>query len=360
MARDREKTHEKFGLETPDYKLLSKIDKNDLLISRKLIRKVRGKEELEKAIKSKNFYVLTGIMPSYEKIHFGTYGVIALVKFFQKVSKLTIVCIADVESYLTRNISLQKAKEISYNEHIPAYLSLGLDENKTVFYFQSENSSLVKIAIDAANNITLSNFREVYGDISPQRIYSSTYQIADILFPQLIKPMYAIVPVGLDQDPHLRLTRDYVRKTKEFKFIPPSSLYIETIPSLSGKEKMSKSEPESAIFLPEDRNALKTKIKNAFSGGGATIEEHKKRGANLEVDVCYKILRFIDKNPKFEEIAEKYRKGEILSGEFKEYAFSVLSEFMEEFEEKFKIFKDKVERREINLIRSAEELASYL
>jgi tryptophanyl-tRNA synthetase len=124
---------ENFGLESPDYELLSLIDKNDLLVSRKLIRKVRGKEELEKAIKSKNFYVLTGIMPSYEKIHFGTYGVIALVKFFQKVSKVTIVCVADVESYLTRNISLQKTKEISYNEHIPAYLSLGLDENKTIF-----------------------------------------------------------------------------------------------------------------------------------------------------------------------------------------------------------------------------------
>lgn len=29
----------------------------------------------------------------------------------------------------------------------------------------------------------------------------------------------------------------------------------------------------------------------AFSGGGATLEEHKQHGANLEVDVAYQVRR---------------------------------------------------------------------
>lgn len=350
---------EKFGLEKINYNLLFKLENKDILIKRKLITHVRGSKEFENAITSRNFYVLTGIMPSFERIHFGTYGVIKAVNFFQKYAKFSIVLIADVEAFLTRNISYEKAKEIAYNIHIPTYLSLGLDEN-TIFYFQSENKSLIKIASDAARNITINNFKEVYGDVSPERIYSSTYQIADILFPQLIDKSYPIIPVGIDQDPHLRLCRDYVRKTNYFDFLLPIGLYIKTIPSLSGDDKMSKSKPEEAIFLPEEENILRKKIFSAFSGGGTTIEEHRKKGANLEIDVCYKILEFIDTSDKFYEISEKYKKGEILSGEFKEYTFSILQTFMKELKEKLEYYKDFVKNKKINEIHSAEELKSFI
>lgn len=32
--------------------------------------------------------------------------------------------------------------------------------------------------------------------------------------------------------------------------------------------------------------------KYAFSGGGATVEEHKEKGGNCEVDISYQYLRF--------------------------------------------------------------------
>ncbi|MEM5872855.1 MAG: tryptophan--tRNA ligase [Candidatus Aenigmatarchaeota archaeon] len=350
---------EKFGLEKINYDLLSRIDSSDILIKRKLLTYVRGSKELEEAINTKNFYVLTGVMPSFEKIHFGTFGVIKAVKFFQKSAKFSIVLVADVEAYLTRNIPYEKTKEIAYNIHIPTYLSLGLSE-KTIFYFQSENKSLIKIATDVAKNITLNNFREVYGDISPERIYSSTFQIADILFPQLIRKIYPIIPVGIDQDPHLRLCRDYVRKTNSFDFLLPIGIYIKTIPSLSGEEKMSKSKPEDAIFLPEEENVLRKKIFSAFSGGGITIEEHRKKGANLDIDVCYRILEFVDESDKFYEMSEKYRKGEILSGEFKEYTFYVLQNFMREFREKLEYYRDFVKKGNIIEIHSIEELKEFI
>lgn len=355
-----EKLYKFFGLKKPDYNLLSKINKNNLMIKRKLIIGVRGEEELINALKSKDFYILTGIMPSYKRIHLGTLGIISCVKFLESLGKLNVIVVADVEAYLTRNISLEKAKKIAYQYHIPSYLALGLNEKKTVFYFQSENKDLIKIAISAAKNITLSTFKEVYGDYSPQRIYSSTYQIADILFPQLIKPRYGIIPVGVDQDPHLRLVRDYVRKVKDFNFIQPSALYVDTIPSLSGKGKMSKSEPQYAIFLPEEENILKKKIMRAFSGGGATVDEHRKKGANLDIDVCYKILKFIDKSENFEKIVEKYKRGEVLTGEFKQYTYSAISLFMNEFKERFNYFSNKVKKGKINMINSIEELKSYL
>lgn len=71
---------------------------------------------------------------------------------------------------------------------------------------------------------------------------------------------------------------------------------------LSGK--MSASDPNSAIFLNDTPNSIKKKINSfAFSGGGATLQEHKEKGANLEVDIPYQYLRFfLENDERLEEI----------------------------------------------------------
>jgi tryptophanyl-tRNA synthetase len=51
---------------------------------------------------------------------------------------------------------------------------------------------------------------------------------------------------------------------------------------------MSSSDPTSSILLTDKPDEIKKKInKYAFSGGGATLEEHKAHGANLDVDVPF-------------------------------------------------------------------------
>ena len=362
LFMEKEKLFKEFGIEALDEEIFPTQKRNELLLKRKLLIGCRGKDLLKRIFQDgEKFYALTGIMPSYEKIHLGTILILEAMRFFQDISEINVVLIADVESFLTRDVTYAKARKYALEQHIPAYLALGLNVDKTVFYFQSENRDLIKIASDAAREITLSTFRGVYGDLSAERILGSIYQIADILFPQLVKPLSGIIPVGLDQDPHLRLTRDYLRKTKTFNFKEVASVYVDTLPDLMDpNEKMSKSRPNSAIFLLEDEKSIERKIKRAFSGGGATLEEHRKRGANLEVDVCYKILRVIDRSKEFEKVVEEYKSGRMLSGEFKEYTLQTLLSFMKDFEEKFKYFKDLVKRNEINFIKSSEDLKCFL
>lgn len=69
----------------------------------------------------------------------------------------------------------------------------------------------------------------------------------------------------------------------------PCSIYSSFFPALQGKKsKMSSSEPTSSILLTDKPDEIKKKInKYAYSGGGATIEDHKKYGANLDVDVPF-------------------------------------------------------------------------
>ncbi len=51
---------------------------------------------------------------------------------------------------------------------------------------------------------------------------------------------------------------------------------------------MSSTVASSSILMSDSPTEVKNKInKYAFSGGGATLEEHKANGANLEVDVPF-------------------------------------------------------------------------
>jgi tryptophanyl-tRNA synthetase len=67
---------------------------------------------------------------------------------------------------------------------------------------------------------------------------------------------------------------------------------------------MSASDPNSSIFLTDSPKDIKKKIHSyAFSGGGRTLEEHKEKGANLEVDIPYHYLRFfLEDDEKLEDI----------------------------------------------------------
>jgi len=350
---------EEFGLRslTP-----SDIGIDHHYVRRGLIFAVRGYEELQEALQTGDFYVLTGIMPSSERIHLGTMAVVEAVKCFAERAKHTIILVADLESLATRGVSLDEARKIALEFHIPTYLALGIDPERCVFYFQSDNADIHKIASDASREITLQEFRAVYGTLEPSRIVATLYQIGDILFPQLIHPFIGVIPVGLDQDPHIRLCRDYVRRSRLYKFRQAVGVYIKDVPSLKGEGKMSKSEPHSAIFLPEDdERELRRKVYKAFSGGANTLEEQRRFGADLERDVPYKILQFILKDEgEVRRIADEYSSGRMISGEVKEYLFERLKEMMSELKAGIDHYRAVVRSGGIRLVHSARELAYHM
>ncbi|MCF8885063.1 MAG: tryptophan--tRNA ligase [Nitrososphaerota archaeon] len=364
MVNNRaEKLIREFGLDELPADIFKNLGVDHHYVRRRIIFACRTLEDLETIVYRENkFYALTGIMPSHEKIHLGTAAVIESMKCLQKSAKLTIVLVADLESLATRNIDLETGRKYALNYHIPTYLALGLDPQKTIFYFQSENIDLQKIAFDASKEITLSELEAIYGTITPGRILSAFYQIGDILFPQLVESMLGVIPVGLDQDPHIRLCRDYIKRTRNYDFRPIIGLYITDIPSLRGEGKMSKSDPYSAIFIPEeDENFLRRKIYRAFSGGAPSLEEQRKRGANLEIDVPFQLLRFLlpDDN-ELKRIAEEYGSGKMISGEVKEYLYNFLKEYMKELKEKIEQYREIVNKREILIVHSKDELKQYL
>ena len=331
LLEDYEKVIKDFGLEVFDAKLFPKPNR---LMRRGVVFAGRDLKIIADAIKQKKkFYVLSGIMPTNEKIHFGTKIVVENIRYFQEHNAETYLLVADLEAAAARGVPLEEARKRAMEFHIPAYIALGLDPKKTTFYFQSENIDISSIASEASKRVTANEFKAIYGSLEPGRIYSAFTQVGDILYPQLKERMPGIIPVGIDQDPHIRLTRDIVRRMKDKKFFLPSSLYHKYTPSLDGSIKMSKSRPDSCIELPEDINAAKKKIKGALTGGRDTLEEHRRLGAIIEKDMVFELMKqhLVEDDEELNVIYKKYKSGKMTSGELKEIACDKMEKFMNDF-----------------------------
>jgi tryptophanyl-tRNA synthetase len=151
--------------------------------------------------------------------------------------------------------------------------------------------------------------------------------------------MPTVVPVGVDQDPHIKLTRDIaarLNRSEKFDFVAPGSFYHEFLKGLKGG-KMSSSDPLSYIALSDDPKTVKEKVmKYAFSGGAATVEEHRKKGGNPDVDVSFQMLYFMFEpdDRKIEKIRQDYKSGALLTGELKQILIEKLADFLKQHQKK--------------------------
>lgn len=168
-----------------------------------------------------NFGVLTGLMPS-GKMHLGHSMVIEQVKWFQNLGGDVTIAVADLESQATRGVSLAKGREIALHEYVANYAALGLNPDLTSVYFQSTRADVQRLGFQLGKRTNLSEFESIYGfkgDTNLAHVQAPMVQVGDILHPQTeeyggLRPI--VVPVGVDQDPHLRLTRGIAAKSNWF------------------------------------------------------------------------------------------------------------------------------------------------
>ncbi len=386
---------------------------------------------LESKRKGDSFGVLTGLMPS-GMMHLGHSMVIDQVKWFQEQGGDVTIAVADLESTATRGISLAEGRRIAAEEYVSNYAALGLDPEKTTVYFQSERSIVQRLGFQLGKRTNLSELEAIYGfdgSTNLAHVQAPLVQAGDILHPQLdeyggLRPV--VVPVGVDQDPHLRLTRGLASKTNWFNvneakmglqvgvsvqeensaimgveangrvdkdkrklifskiveaisslgfsdimsnpkhgtvnipsatsrdkvsirmallslerslggmgLLAPSSTYHRFAVGMTG-DKMSSSKPKTTLFLSDDIATAEKKIKKSYSGGQATVEEHRRLGGDPDKDVAYQyMMYFFEEDDKFlAEINEGYRSGKILAGEMKQLCIERATEWLSNLSEK--------------------------
>ena len=140
-------------------------------------------------------------------------------------------------------------------------------------------------------------------------------------YPHLFrKKTLCLIPYAIDQDPYFRLSRDVAKK---LKLLSPCSIIGKFIPPLTGTDgKMSSSiSKQSTIFLTDDENTIRTKInKFAFSGAGGdgSLEEHRKYGGNVDLDIPCQYLKFFEEDDeKLNDIFQNFKEGKLTCGETK-------------------------------------------
>jgi len=335
---DYERLIKEFGI-SPMPKDLPKVLTDNHLFRRGIIYGHRDFNKILDSIKSKKkFVMMTGLMPS-GKFHFGHATVIQQILLYQKMGAKLYITVADIEAYNTRNPDMQELKKIALEEYLINYIALGLKPKNCNFYFQSQRSkdgkksnAYYSLANKVSRNITFNEVKAIYGDITPAKLSSALLQVSDMLHPQLSEfegPIPVVVPVGIDQDPHIKLARDIMYRFKEQKFMTLSSTYHIFMPGLKGG-KMSSSDQLSYISLTDTPEQATNKIrKYAFSGGQATIEEHRKKGGNPHIDISYQYLTFLEEDDKkLKQIYENYKSGSLLTSELKQICIDKVTKFL--------------------------------
>lgn len=354
---DYSKLFNLFGIEPID-QILERIPSPNRYFRRKIIFGHRDLEKILNAIENdQEFAVMSGIKPTGD-FHLGTKMTAEEIIYFQNLSKKAkaFYCIADIEAYADNGIPLEESFKIAIG-NVADLLALGLDPKKAYIYRQSSEIKVLSMAMIFSRGVTYNMMEAIYGKKPFGLYFSALVQAADILLPQLKEfggPKPVIVPVGADQDPHIRLTRDLANKyKKQFNFILPGATYHKLIRSLTGKSKMSKRDPMSYILLTDDPEYAKVKVMNCLTGGRESIEKQKVLGGEPEKCVAYELamFHFIDDDKKVKEIYEECINGKRLCGDCKKEISEYVMKFLKEHQEKRNRLIDKA----IELLKKTEK-----
>jgi len=298
-----------------------------------------GHTELERILDAleanQPFAVMSGIKPS-GPFHIGSKMTAEEIIYFQQLSPRAMAsyCIADYEAYADNRQSFRESFDVAVS-HLADVLALGLDPKRAYIYRQSQEKRVLEMAFTYSRDVTYNMLEAMYGD-RPFGLYlSALVQVGDILLPETAEfdgPKPVVVPIGADQAPHIRLTRDMARRHEEEQFVPPSATYHKMIRSLMGSGKMSKREPMGLLSLTDDPEFARRKVLLAFTGGRESTRLQKELGGEPAKCVVYELLmfHFLESDKELEEVYTECITGTRLCGPCKAQAAEIVASYLRE------------------------------
>ena len=282
--------------------------------------------------------VISGDRPT-GKLHIGHYvgsivNRIALQKEYE-----CFFFVADLHVLTTKK---EKADIVQMRENIREmmidYLSCGIDPSLCTMYLQSgipavyETNLLFEMFVSVNRLSGLPSIKEMARNA---HMDSESVPFGLIGYPVLMAadiflPKADLVPVGKDNEAHVEITRDIIRKinlTYQSDFPLPDFLPTEC-PSLigtDGKGKMSKS-AGNAIFLSDDAKSVEKKIAQAYTDPKRIHADVPGTVEGNPIFVYHDIF-----NPNKDQVAEfkdRYQRGAIGDVEVKEALASAMNGFL--------------------------------
>ena len=216
-----------------------------------------------------NKRVLSGIRAS-GRLHLGNYlgAVKGMLELQNDPNYETFYMVADVHT-ITTPYDVEELRK-NRREVIIDYLAAGLDPEKSVIFQQSEVPEHLELAFYFSSVVTIAKMQHLPTFKEKVKQYPEHATLALLNYPALMAADILIykaglVPVGIDQEPHLEVAREIARRFNQdygTDFPEPKSFQTKGsyVPSLTGEGKMSKSVEGSFINLTDSLEIVKSKI----------------------------------------------------------------------------------------------------
>jgi tryptophanyl-tRNA synthetase len=317
---------------------LDKNNKKDYAFTSTL-KKARAQRKEVSAMQYK-VELLTGIRPTGDLTVANYMGAVAPIVELQAQGVSPVVFVADLHA-ITDN---EPAAVRQYIHGVVAnYLALGLDPQKTRIYLQSDiTGEVATLTTFLSRLISVAELLRVptLKDKLKSNARPETANALLLLYPvmmaaDILLNRAKMVAVGEDQLPHMEVTRLLARRfNKRYGeiFPIPQVLQVKSlrILSLKGEGKMSKSNPDGAIFLTEDAKTVAKKIKaaeTAFEGVmNDKLESH--------ILIAKELAKTESERDEVDAIIRAHKSGKPVMSQFKQLLTRIVQNFLEEFQEK--------------------------
>ena len=255
--------------------------------------------------------ILSGIQPS-GRLHVGNY--FGAIRQHIALQEQGHQCFYFIANYHAMTSSSDKADLEANTLHVAmAYLALGMDPTRSVFFAQSDVPQVTELCwiLNCVCPMGLMEKATSYKDKTAKGISANVglfdypvLQAADIVIYDS-----NLVPVGADQKQHIEITRDLAVKLnmaygQELLVVPEAHIVPEVaiVPGIDG-QKMSKSYNNTIeIFATPKETAKRCGL---IVTDSTPLESPK----NPEQCNVFALLRLLAEPAELEEIAGKYRAG---------------------------------------------------
>jgi tryptophanyl-tRNA synthetase len=265
--------------------------------------------------------VLSGIRAT-GRLHLGNYlgAVKGMLDLQNNPEYETFYMVADVHT-ITTPYNVEELRR-NRREVIIDYLAAGLDPEKSVIFQQADVPEHVELAFYFSSVVTIAKMQHLPTFKEKVKQYPENATMALLNYPILMTAdilVYkaGLVPVGIDQEPHLEVAREIARRFNQdygTDFPEPQRFATkgEYVPSLTGEGKMSKTVEGSYINLVDDLESIRKKVRSVPTATGSGGE------MPAGVDVLFKLLNLFapGETAKF---MKEYEDGSLQYVKLKDY-----------------------------------------
>lgn len=287
---------------------------------------------------------VSGVRPT-GKQHLGNYfgAVVNFVRMQEVYDGYFFV--ADYHSLTTH----PKAADLKANvrQVVVEYLACGVDPNKCTLFLQSDVPQIPELYLvfnmlaylgELERSATFKEkIRDQQDNINAGLLTYPVLMAVDIVIHKADK-----VPVGKDQQQHLEMTRDFVKRFNHLygvEYFPEPQAFnfddtLVSVPSLDGEGKMSKSKGEhTCIYLSDEPEAIRKKIMRAVTDAGPTQPNSEKPQA---VKNLFDLMKLVSATEVVADFELKYNNCTIRYGDMKKQLAEDMIQFVSPIRERIK------------------------